>query len=143
MSKINFFYEGIDFCLEQKQLYEKLIQQIFADNEKEIECINIIFCDDSYLLKINQDFLQHDFYTDIITFDNSVSDEINADIFISIERVRENAICFKESFQRELTRVVAHGVLHLMGYDDKTEIDKTLMRKKEDFYINYFFTILK
>ena len=94
--------------------------------------INYVFCDDKYLLKINQHFLNHDTYTDIISFDNSMGNELHGDIFISTERVRENAIIFEVSFEEELRRVLVHGVLHLCGYKDKTKEESDLMRSKED-----------
>lgn len=100
--------------------------------------INFIFCDDDYLLKINKEYLDHDTLTDIITFDYSVGNELHADIFISEERVRDNAADFKVSFDEELMRVMAHGVLHLCGYKDKLSEEEKIMRKKEDEKILMF-----
>lgn len=104
--------------------------------KKSVGYINYIFCSDNYLLEINKDYLNHKTLTDIITFDNSDGTLIESDIFISIERVRENAIKFDTTFQLELYRVLIHGILHLCGYKDKNEEEKNLMREKENKYIN-------
>jgi probable rRNA maturation factor len=100
--------------------------------------ITIIFCTDDYLLEINKTYLNHDFYTDIITFDYSENDLVSGDLFISIDRVNDNAESFSVSFDNELKRVIYHGVLHLCGYKDKTEKDEKEMREKENFYMNQF-----
>jgi rRNA maturation RNase YbeY len=100
--------------------------------------INIIFCSDEYLLDLNKKFLSHDFYTDIITFDNCADKIISGDLFISIDRVRENSITYSSSFDEELHRVIVHGVLHLLGYKDKTKAQSKIMREKESFYLNLF-----
>lgn len=101
--------------------------------------VNYIFCTDKALLKINQDFLKHDYYTDIITFDLSEGDEVVAEIYISIDRVKDNARKLGVSFQRELHRVIFHGALHLCGYKDKSPKDSTMMRNREDFYLKKYF----
>jgi rRNA maturation RNase YbeY len=101
--------------------------------------VNYIFCSDKYLLKINQDFLQHNTYTDIITFQYSAESEaVESDIYISVERVRENAQAFRVSFSRELYRVIFHGALHLCGYKDKSAKDAKVMREKEDYYVGLY-----
>ena len=100
--------------------------------------INYIFCDDEYLLEINQQYLDHDTLTDIISFDYCVGNELHGDIFISVERVRENALDFDVKFEEELLRVMAHGVLHYCGYKDKSEEDEKLMRQKEEEKIKLF-----
>ena len=100
--------------------------------------INIIFCSDDYLLDLNKKFLSHDFYTDIITFDNCADKIISGDLFISIDRVRENSKTYASSFDEELHRVIVHGVLHLLGYKDKTKAQSKVMREKESFYLNLF-----
>ncbi|NRA91749.1 MAG: rRNA maturation RNase YbeY [Psychroserpens sp.] len=97
--------------------------------------INYIFCDDQYLLEINQQYLDHDTLTDIISFDYSVGKKLQGDVFISVERVRENAHSFKVSFEEELSRVMIHGILHYCGYKDKFDSEKKIMRAKEDFYL--------
>jgi probable rRNA maturation factor len=100
--------------------------------------ITIVFCTDDYLLEINKTYLNHDFYTDIITFDYSGNDFVSGDLFISVDRVKDNAESFSVSFDNELKRVIYHGVLHLCGYKDKTEKDEKEMREKENFYMNQF-----
>jgi len=103
------------------------------DSEKKQEGeISVIFCDDAYLLEINQKFLNHDTYTDIISFDNTIGDELNGDVFISYERVKENASIYNTTVDEELRRVVVHGILHFCGFKDKTDLQKEEMRRKED-----------
>ncbi|MDB3865841.1 rRNA maturation RNase YbeY [bacterium] len=108
------------------------ISKIINDQKREEGEISYIFCDDQYLHKLNLEFLNHDTLTDIISFDNSLGNQINGDIFISIERVKENADTYKTNFEDELHRVIIHGVLHYCGFNDKTKAEATLMRKKED-----------
>ena len=98
--------------------------------------INYIFCDDEYLLKINQDFLDHDYYTDIITFDQVRGKTISGEIFVSLQRIKDNASLISKNYEEEKKRVIAHGVLHLCGYKDKTEEQQKIMRAKEDFYLS-------
>ncbi len=98
--------------------------------------INYILCDDAYLLKVNQDYLQHDYYTDIITFDYVKGKTISGDIFVSLPRISENASLLSKNFEEELCRVLAHGILHLCGYKDKSEEEQKEMRGKENFYLN-------
>ena len=135
---INFFSEEIDFELENEEKTSSWLQKIANKEGFVISAINYIFCDDNYLHKINMEYLNHDNYTDIITFDNSDnSDEGNrhvleGDIFISIERVKENSETLKTSFEQEIHRVMVHGLLHLTGNDDHSEEDKAEMRQKED-----------
>ncbi|HLP63292.1 rRNA maturation RNase YbeY [Flavobacterium sp.] len=134
---ISYNYET-EFELSNEDEFSKWVSAIIeSENKKEGE-INYIFCDDDYLLEINQQYLDHDTLTDIISFDYSVGNELHGDIFISIERVRENAEEFNVSFDEELKRVMAHGVLHYCGYKDKTESDEQLMRSKEDEKIKLF-----
>ncbi|GAA4279545.1 rRNA maturation RNase YbeY [Aquimarina mytili] len=128
---INFFYETKSKLLEEAKL-KTWIDQVVLSEKKTLGEINYIFCDDEYLLKINQDFLSHDTYTDIISFDNTMGNELGGDIFISLERVAENARIFKASFEEEVRRVMAHGVLHFCGYKDKTTNEAGLMRDKEN-----------
>jgi len=134
---INFNYES-EFKLSNEANFSNWILQVITSESYVLGEINYIFCDDEYLHKINLEFLNHDTLTDIITFDNTVSKTIYSDIFISIERVKDNAKDFKVSFEEELKRVVIHGVLHLCGYKDKSEKDAALMRQKEDEKINMF-----
>ena len=128
---ITFNYETT-FQLEDEENLSNWIQTCIENEGCELGEINYIFCDDTYLLKLNKEFLQHDTLTDIISFDNSLGKLINGDIFISVERVQENAADFKVSFDDELQRVLIHGVLHYIGYKDKTSEEKEMMRNKED-----------
>lgn len=134
---INFNYET-DFALADENRYADWISRvILSENKKEGE-INYIFCDDDYLHKINVEYLNHDDLTDIISFDYSVGNELHGDIFISVERVKENAEDFNVAFDEELLRVMAHGVLHYAGYKDKSDEDEMMMRKKEDEKMKLF-----
>ncbi len=131
---INFNYEN-EFSLDnENQLSNWIANVIISENCKEDE-INYIFCDDDYLYKLNVDFLDHDTLTDIISFDYSIGKTLQGDIYISTERVADNAKDFKVSFNEELHRVMVHGVLHYCGYKDKTDDDAKEMRSKEDFYL--------
>jgi rRNA maturation RNase YbeY len=134
---INFLSES-NFELEDNAAYEKWLQQVIISEEKKEGDINYIFCDDEYLHEINVKYLNHDDYTDIISFDNAVGNILHGDIFISTERVAENAEKFQVSFQEELKRVIAHGLLHFCGYKDKTDDEAQLMREKEDEKIKMF-----
>lgn len=131
---IFFHQEALDFQLASEDRISLWLQALIVEEQKDFTTINIIFCDDAYLLKKNQEYLDHDTYTDIITFQYS-EEPLEGDIFISIERVKENALSLKHGFELELNRVMAHGVLHLCGYGDKSDEDKVLMRSKEDFYL--------
>jgi len=134
---ITFNYE-IDFKLNNEDAFKYWISKSIEKESFEVGEINYIFCDDAYLHKINLEFLQHDTLTDIISFDYSLGKLVGGDIFISIERVKENAKDFKVSFDEELRRVLVHGVLHYMGYKDKTKEEKQIMRNKEDEFIQTF-----
>jgi probable rRNA maturation factor len=134
---ISFNYE-IDFEIQEETIYTDWISSVILSENKSEGEINYIFCDDDYLVEINQQYLDHDTLTDIISFDYSLGNEIHGDIYISIERVRENAEEFKVSFEEELKRVMIHGVLHYCGYKDKSESDEQLMRSKEDEKIKLF-----
>ena len=131
---ISFNYET-DFKLDSEAKISGWISQtILNENFKEGE-INYIFCDDAYLHNLNVEFLDHDTLTDIISFDYSVGKELHGDIYISVERVADNAKDFKVDFSEELSRVMIHGILHYCGYKDKTEDDAKLMREKENHYL--------
>ena len=134
---INFFTEDISFNLKQKGLVRTWIRNtIIAENHRP-RLLNFIFCSDAYLLNINQQYLKHDSYTDIITFDNSdMEQEIVGDIFISLDRIRENAKELDVNETDELHRVMVHGTLHLLGYPDKGKSAKALMTEKEDLYLS-------
>ena len=126
------FNSETSFTLKNQKKLVKWICDVISSEGFQVAEINYIFCDDSYLNKINQEFLNHDAFTDIISFDYTLGKEVGGDIFISIERVLENAEEFNEVFENELHRVMIHGILHFIGYKDKTKKDKTLMRTKED-----------
>jgi rRNA maturation RNase YbeY len=132
-----FFYEDTSFKLTSRKKIRKWIEQVIHEEGYALNHINYIFCSDAYLLDINTTHLQHDFYTDIVTFDQSSDDkEIEADIYISVDRVADNANDRHIPFDKELARVMIHGVLHLLGYNDKTEEEKKQMREKEDSCIS-------
>jgi len=136
MPAINFFEEGISFTLKDKAKVRTWVTDTVIAEGYRLKELNYIFCSDEYLLQINQQYLNHDTLTDIVTFDNSeIPGNITGDIFISIERVRENASKFNVSERDELHRVVIHGALHLLGYTDKSKTDKVKMTEKEDFYL--------
>ena len=132
---ISFNYETA-FSLGNEEQLSKWIIGIISEENHQLEEVNYIFCDDAYLHKLNVEFLNHDTLTDVISFDYSVGKNIQGDIFISVERVADNAKDFSVSMQEELQRVMAHGVLHYCGYKDKTDADEKLMRDKENHYLN-------
>lgn len=135
---ITFNYETDFSLVKEEAVFEQWIGKIIASEGKELGEINYIFCDDAYLHKINVEYLDHDTLTDIITFDYTEGDLLSSDIFISVERVADNANDFEVSFETELLRVMAHGILHLCGYKDKTEADSQLMRQKEEEKMQIF-----
>tara|TARA_R110002051_G_scaffold127250_2_gene200936 strand:- start:7655 stop:8074 length:420 start_codon:yes stop_codon:yes gene_type:complete len=128
---IDFNYET-DFELKSETNYVDWLSRVIVSENKLIGNLSFIFCSDEYLLDINLKYLDHDTFTDIITFDYCIGNEISGDIFISIDRIKDNADSFNVSFDSELLKVMAHGVLHLMGYKDKKERDISVMRNKED-----------
>ena len=133
---IVFFNEDIDFKFQGKTKFKAWLKKVADKEGVSINNLNYIFCSDEYLHKINLEYLHHDTYTDIITFDNSEEEStIEGDIFVSIERVRENSQTLNTIFEEEVKRVIVHGLLHLCGYDDHTPEDKAKMRKLEDEYI--------
>ena len=137
-STIHFFYEDIDFQFSPIRNTKSWLKEVIAREHNALGELNYIFCSDAFLTDINKQYLNHNTLTDIITFDTSDGSRgvIQGEIYISIERIKENAIKFKTSFQRELLRVMVHGVLHLLGYGDKTAQQKKIMRKKEDAYLS-------
>ena len=132
---INYNFETDFNLLNQKKITEWIINTIHKESHK-LEEISYIFCDDEYLLNLNVNYLDHDTLTDIISFDYSVGKIVSGDVFISIERVKENAGKFKVGFIEELHRVIIHGILHYCGYKDKKEDDKKEMRSKENYYLS-------
>ncbi|MEP7170949.1 MAG: rRNA maturation RNase YbeY [Bacteroidota bacterium] len=149
MASINFFIQDIKFNLKNKNALRRWLVATVKKEGYKIAALNYIFSSDKFLHQLNQQFLHHDSFTDIITFNLSsstydlqptISDSqrpnISGEVFISIERVKENTTRFKTTFVEELHRVIIHGVLHLIGYKDKTKSDKTKMREKENYYLN-------
>ena len=134
---INFYFEN-DFNLNDHDSYEEWLKKVISSEEKELEEVSYIFCDDQYLLEINQKYLNHDTYTDIISFDSCIGNILQGDIFISTERVSENSVEYGVEFQEELRRVMAHGILHFCGYKDKSEEEQSLMRQKEEEKMQMF-----
>ncbi len=136
MPKINFFTEDTTYTLKYKTKIKTWLRNTILEEGYVLDELNFIFCSDAYLLRINQDYLQHDDYTDVITFDNAdVLKTIVGDIFISIDRIKENAKQFNSNTHHELCRVMVHGTLHLLGYKDKTKAAKKEMTAKEDYYL--------
>ncbi|MFT5617919.1 MAG: putative rRNA maturation factor [Arenicella sp.] len=133
---ISFFSEEIDFELSNQEKISSWLGSAIEEYEKQLVEISYVFCSDEYLHKINVEYLNHDTYTDIITFDNSeTEEEVESDIFVSVDRVKENAKEFGVSFEQELHRVLIHGLLHLLGFKDKTETEATEMRKQEEAWL--------
>ena len=140
MSNIHFFYlSQVSILRDRKALKHFLMER--SKSIRPIDSLNIIFCDDAYLLTINRQFLEHDFYTDIITFDlsSSLKDPIQGEIYISIERVKDNAKMLKVPCVKELHRVIFHGLLHLLGYKDKSPKDELEMRCMEETFLSAYF----
>lgn len=130
---IHFFTEEIEFKIPHPRKTSRWVKEIIKSEKAALRELNFIFCSDHYLQKLNLQYLKHKTFTDIVTFDNSDgSEQLEGDIFISIDRIKDNALKFGTSFDEELHRVIIHGVFHLIGYSDKTEESKALMRKKED-----------
>lgn len=139
MAKINFRSGDRAFPFPNKTSIKDFIEQLIKKEGVGLSEINYIFCSDEFLLKINRDFLQHDYYTDIITFGLSEKNQpIEAEIYISIDRVKDNAKSLENSYQQEMLRVIFHGALHLCGYKDKTKSEISTMRAKEDQYLLLF-----
>lgn len=141
MARIDFFNQDISFKIPRPRKTRQWIQEVISLEKRKLSQINYIFCSDPYLLSVNEKYLKHKTLTDIITFDNSEGEgkgnsALEGDIFISIERVKENAEELHTSFDAELHRVLIHGVLHLIGYNDKTPRQRSAMRKKEDAYLS-------
>ena len=136
---IQFHYQSDRFHFPERNRMKEFLLRLLKKEGKKVEHINYIFCTDAYLLELNRQYLKHDTYTDIITFELSEANQpLLADIYISIDRIRQNAQKFETSFSRELQRVIFHGALHLCGYKDKTASDAQLMRKKEDQYLGLY-----
>lgn len=138
-AQIRFHYADKHLNIGPKSILKNVVLQVFIQEKKPAKKIDFVFCSDQFLLQINKDFLQHDYYTDIITFPLSNKEEpVEAEIYISLDRVKQNAKDLNEPYQIELVRVLLHGALHLCGYKDKSKADIKLMREKEAYYINVY-----
>jgi probable rRNA maturation factor len=140
LTKVRFHFLQRNFSLEDRSSLKKSIETLFKKEKKALNSLNYIFCSDPYLLSVNLQFLHHDFYTDILSFDLSEPGQpIDAEIYISVDRVKDNAGNYDSSFKKELHRVIFHGALHLCGYGDKRPKDARVMRKLEDKYLDLYF----
>lgn len=133
---VSYFYENTVFVYKGKLKNNRWLRLVAESEIRLLGNINLIFCSDNYILDINQRFLNHDYFTDIITFDYCEGNKLHGDLFISVDSVRENAVEYGTDFNEELSRVIVHGLLHLIGYDDHSASDKKVMRSKEDYYLS-------
>lgn len=132
---VSYFLQDIDFVFKHKRLNNSWLKLVAESEIKKLGNINIIFCSDNYILDVNVKYLGHDYFTDIITFDYCEKNILSGDLFISIDTVRDNAEFYKTEFEDELNRVIVHGLLHLIGYDDHTPEEQKIMREKENYYL--------
>lgn len=133
---IRYFFEDTSFSFTGRKFNNAWLKSVAASEDRTVGAVNIIFCSDAYLLEINKKYLSHDYYTDIITFDYCEDKVLSGDLFISVDCVRANAEFYGSGFDEELNRVMVHGVLHLIGYDDHTDTDIAMMRSKEGEYLD-------
>ena len=133
---IRYFQEDTDFVFKHKLLNNKWLKFVSESEVRKLGEIGIIFCSDNYILDVNMKYLQHDYFTDIITFDYCEGNTLSGDLFISVDSVRDNADFYGTEFEDELNRVIVHGLLHLIGYDDHSESEQKMMRSKEDYYLS-------
>ena len=133
---ITFHFEDTKFEFKRKVLTRKWLKLVAESEIRRICDIAVIFCSDNYILDVNRRYLEHDYFTDIITFDYCEGDRLSGDLFISVDTVRENSVEYGTDFDEELDRVIVHGVLHLIGYDDHTEEETAQMRAKENYYLS-------
>ncbi len=139
MNVVRFNYADVNpITLPNKRKVQDFIMDIFQREKKKLMQLNYIFCSDTYILQINNDFLQHDYYTDIITFDLSENDTTIGELYIGVETVKSNSILHCVPFQEEMLRVLFHGALHLCGYGDKKKSEITIMREKEEHYLQLY-----
>ena len=140
MAIIHFFYNNIQAHILQRNYLKSFIQDLFVKEKRQLQSLNYIFCTDTFILGINKTYLDHDYFTDVITFHLSNKDQpIIAEIYISVDRVRENAKALGVSYKKEIHRVIIHGALHLCGYNDKSKAEQIEMRKLEDAYLILYF----
>ncbi len=138
MAKVSLLSADRSVPLKGRRLIKRFVEDLFVEEGKELEQLSYIFCSDEYLLQINRQFLKHDYYTDIITFDLSEGKETIGEVYISVDRLKENACVLQVSFREEALRVIFHGALHLCGYKDKKKSESDLMRTKEGYYLRLF-----
>ena len=132
---IRYYCEDVKFVFKNKQANNRWLKMVAGSEIRTIGDINIIFCSDNYILDVNMRYIQHDYFTDIITFDYCEGNKLSGDLFISIDSVRENAREYGAGFDEELHRVIVHGILHLIGYDDHTPAEERQIHEKEDYYL--------
>lgn len=132
---VSYYTQDTNFNFKGRLLNNRWLKMVAESELKRLGDISIIFCSDNYILDVNMKYLQHDYFTDIITFDYCEGDRLSGDLFISVDSVRENATFYGTEFENELNRVIVHGLLHLIGYDDHTEEDQKTMRAKENYYL--------
>lgn len=132
---VSYFVQDTNFKFVKRRLNNAWLKLVAESEVRKLGNINIIFCSDNYILDVNMKYLQHDYFTDIITFDYCEGNVLSGDLFISVDSVRENSVFFKTEFADELNRVIVHGILHLIGYDDHTPEDQKTMREKENYYL--------
>lgn len=138
-NSIHFFYQDVQFGFQNRTIFKGFLKNLFAKEQTALQSLNVIFCTDEELLSINSRFLNHHYYTDIITFPLSQKgDPVEAELYISIDRVRENAMLNKTTIKQELHRVILHGCLHLTGYNDKSSQEIKTMREREDHYLRLY-----
>jgi probable rRNA maturation factor len=135
---LNFFTENIQFDLKQKLKIKKWITLSVKEENSLMGNVNFIFTDNVSILEINKKYLGHNYFTDVITFDYSEKNKISGDVYISIDKIKENSLLYSSIFEDELRRVIIHGILHLLKYDDKTPEDRVIMASKEDFYLQKY-----
>ena len=133
---VSYHTQDVVFTFKQRRLTNRWLKMVAESEIKKLGDISIVFCSDNYILSVNMKYLQHDYFTDIITFDYCEGNLLSGDLLISIDSVRENALFYGVEFPDELSRVIVHGLLHLIGYDDHSDEEKKVMREKEDYYLN-------
>ncbi|TMI96628.1 MAG: rRNA maturation RNase YbeY [Bacteroidetes bacterium] len=139
---IHFYFKDVSFALKDRKNLKDFIVRLFRKEQKELSVLNYVFCTDEEILRINRKFLDHNYFTDVISFDLSTAPKrIEGEIYISVDRIRENARFFKVSTREEVCRVLFHGALHLCGYNDKSLPQKKTMKKKEDFYLRKYLIV--